>query len=103
LIQGRRRVIRGDPLNNYIGNLKVCSAIVQHSVVFELILFVMQFYFAGSFAGNSSFKAVLAASPALFTAHYREWCPRIIRQTISVVSFSKLDTAIMRFCTSLPS
>ena len=31
----------------------------------------MQFYFAGSFAGNSSFKAVLAASPALFTAHYR--------------------------------
>ena len=35
----------------------------------------MQFYFAGSFAGNSSFKAVLAASPVLFTAHYRRVVP----------------------------
>ena len=35
----------------------------------------MQFYFAGSFAGNSSFKAVLAASPVLFTAHYRSVVP----------------------------
>ncbi len=35
----------------------------------------MQFYFAGSFAGNSSFKAVLAASSVLFTAHYRSVVP----------------------------
>jgi hypothetical protein len=35
----------------------------------------MQFLFVGSFAGNSSFKAVLAASPVLFTAHYRSVVP----------------------------
>jgi hypothetical protein len=35
----------------------------------------MQFYCAGSFAGNSGFKAVLAASPVLFTAHYRSVVP----------------------------
>jgi hypothetical protein len=63
----------------------------------------VSFYFAGSFAGNSSFKAVLAASPVLFTAHYREWCPRIIRQTNLVVSIQKFWAAIMSFCTSMPS
>jgi hypothetical protein len=30
----------------------------------------MQFY-VGSLAGNSSFKAVLAASPVFFAAHFR--------------------------------
>jgi hypothetical protein len=35
----------------------------------------MQFYFAGSFACNSSFKAVLPASSVLFTAHYRSVVP----------------------------
>jgi hypothetical protein len=46
---------------------------------------VMQFLFVGSFAGNSSFKAVLAASSMLFTANYREWCPLITRQFISAL------------------
>ena len=36
---------------------------------------VMQFLFVGSFAGNSSFKAVLAASSVLSTAHYRRVVP----------------------------
>jgi hypothetical protein len=63
----------------------------------------MQFYFAGSFAGNSSFKAVLAASPVLFTVHYRSVVPAHNTPNNSVVGLSKFDTAIMSFCTSAPS
>ena len=46
---------------------------------------------------------MLAASPVLFTAHYREWCPLIIRQIRLAVSCSKFRAAIMSFCTSVPS
>jgi len=63
----------------------------------------MQFYFAGSFAGNSSFKAVLAASSVLFTAHYRSVVPAHNTPNILAVGFSNFDAAIMGFCTSTPS
>jgi hypothetical protein len=63
----------------------------------------MQFYCAGSFAGNSGFKAVLAASPVLFTAHYRSVVPAHNTPNILAVNFSKFSAAIMSFCTSAPS
>jgi hypothetical protein len=63
----------------------------------------MQFLFVGSFAGNSRFKAVLAACPEFFTAHYRSVVPVHNTPNILALSFSKFDAAIMSFCTSAPS
>jgi len=46
---------------------------------------------------------VLAASPVLFTAHYRSVVPAHNTPNILALNFSKFGAAIMSFCTSAPS